>query len=173
MKNLFVIFVLLLIYVLGMSQATQITVPNYNEWVSIYSGRVGIGGDGLDTTSNISLKQSYGVGSLCIEVDTTGAAIKTANRSDSCLIVGIQFYCAEANAGGWGPYFNNVDTYKSVTNFTIVDTLDRAYAGGGNSRYFLDLSTETVEWLWADYARFFLIIGYGDSLYIRVAYGGQ
>jgi len=175
MNNLILIFALLLFLLnLSESQTPVRTTPQVQEWTNIFNGRVGAGGDGIDTTSNISIKGSIGVGTLCIEVDTTSAALETAQRSDSCLGIGIQYYCSEANAGGWGPYYNNIDTYKvtAVTNFTLLDTLDRLYAAKTNGRYFIDLG-EFNEWAWADYARFFLFIGYGDSLYVRVSYGGQ
>lgn len=167
------ILVILLMVAVSFAQVNVRTVPQAHEFTSIFAGTVGAGADGIDTTSAFSPKFWEGVSTLCIESDTTGASVDLAQQSDSCLTIGIQFYCSETNAAGWGAYYNNKDTAPGgVADFTTLDTLDRAYVNVATGRHFIDLA-EFTEWIWADSVHFFLIIGNGDSLTVNAAIGGQ
>ena len=173
MKN--VLVVLLLTVVMAFGQVTVKAVPQSHDWIKLYSEStgyllVGDGGDGVDTSLAFSAKGWDGVAVLGLKSDTTGASAESAQQSDSCLTIFIQF---KNNNLGWGQYQNDNDSYKSLSGLTKLDTLDRAYlnVAGTVYRYF-DIAAYT-EWMWADSVRFLFAIGYADSLKLYPEAGGQ
>lgn len=163
-----IVALLLLVGVLT-AQNTVTTVPSTKYWTSVYSGTL----SGMDTTSAMQIYWFTGVLTMAIETDTTGASVNAANQSDSCLTIGYQLYCGQSNIQSWGPYYNNIDTWTSVTNYTKIDTVDRAYVNTGESVFFIDLQNEADQLCWADSVRFFIGIGATDSLKVNVSIGGQ
>jgi len=168
-----IILLVLLAVGLGFAQTSVWTSPQYHGWVEIFNGILN-GADGCDTTTAISLQSWSGTLTLAIETDTTGASVEAANQSDSCLTVGMQFYCASANIARWGSYYEDTDTYYgSIAEFTRIDTLGRAKVNRAAGVYFIDIQYEADQLAWADSIRFLLNIGATDSLKVVVSAGGQ
>ena len=168
-----VIFFVLMCVVLGFAQTQVATHPQYHGWVEVFNSTLN-GADGCDTTTAISMQAWTGTLTLAIETDTTGASVASANQSDSCLTVGMQFFCASSNIGRWGSYYEDTDTYYgSIAEFTRIDTLARSKVNRAAHVYFMDIQYEADQLAWADSIRFLLNIGATDSLKVVVSAGGQ
>jgi hypothetical protein len=98
-----------------------------------------------------------GAVTLWFLMDTTGASVKAANQSDSCMTVWLQLKNKELNV--WGGYYS-----ETTSGYTVLDTIDRAYINvAGTVCPYMILAEET-SWAAADSARFGFVIGVGDSL---------
>lgn len=179
MKKLLVIgFVIMLLFQFADAQPNVQTSPKPQAWLKIFDGTIGAGGDGVDTTDAFPINKIGGVFTVFIKTDTTGASVELANQSDSCLTVALQLKHARTgnNAAdsslGWGSYYNDNDSYKSVSNISKLDTLDRAIVNVATGLKYMKLG-EFDPWNWADSARLILYIGHGDSLKARLEAGGQ
>ena len=98
-----------------------------------------------------------GAVTLWFLMDTTGASVKAANQSDSCMTVWLQLKNKELNV--WGGYYS-----ETTSGYTVLDTIDRAYINvAGTVCPYMILAEET-SWAAADSARFGFVIGVSDSL---------
>lgn len=158
------------------SQATIKTRPETHTWQRIYDGILGAKGDGIDTTSAISIRDFKGSVTLWIKTDTTGAAQLTANKSDSCLTVWFQLkrYYKDPNTGviyqDWGGHYAETNLAKSR-----IDTVARSKVNVAGANFYIQPAKDVSDgsWTWADSLRFILSIGVGDSLTTTVDVGGQ
>jgi len=164
-------YFLVLILFMG-AYAQEKTIPNYTpkEGIEIYNATtkllVGDGGDGVDTTAAFRVDNVEGAIVLYWVTDTTGASTKSANQSDSCLIVNIQL---RPKNGTWSE-----DGYKrSAATYTKLDTVDRAQVNTATTVGFYTELGLKDQFAPAYEARLILQCGVGDSLYISslIKYG--
>jgi hypothetical protein len=172
MKKL-ILLLILISAIMAFAQPAVKTVPNTHSFEKLYRESVGYlllgdGADGVDTSLAVSARDFEGDMTLSWVSDTTGASVKAANKSDSSLTIGIQFknknYDGMTN-DGWGPYYNDSDTYKGIVEYSKLDTLDRAYVNVAQSVFrYVSLGRTFDDWALADSIRFIFFIGVGDSL---------
>ena len=173
MKVLLLLIVLIPALLFGQNHVT--TKPQDHDWIKLYNEStgyllVGEGADGIDTSLAFSAKKWEGVATLYLYADTT-AATSDATRSDSSLSVGVQF---KNKKHGWGCIYNDLDTHLGVTNFTKLDTIDRAYINVATPKHlYMNIGGFSSTWMWSDSARFIFYIGTGDLLYLKPEIGGQ
>ena len=138
--------------------------PNYKPGKLIFDAAL-TGSTAGTYTDAFPIKNMLGATSIFFKSDTTGAATKVANQSDSCLTVGI---ILKDNDIGWGTY------YTSATNtYTRIDTIDRIYINtGGTVIKYIDLA-QLTGWQSADSAKIWLQIGTTDTLDLDISYGGH
>jgi hypothetical protein len=113
----------------------------------------------------VSTKGYDGAVTLWFLGDTTAAAVKEANQSDSCLTVYLALKNNETNV--WGGLYS-----ETTTGYTKLDTVDRAYINtGGTVCPYMVLAKEDA-WAVADSAKFMFGIGKTDSLYMKIVMQG-
>ena len=164
-----VLFVLLLLAGLCFAQQRVVVTPNSHDWVEVFNDTIGTS----ETTTAFSAKQWEGVTTLCIEADTTVSTL--TYQSDSCMTVGVQYYCGSTNIASWGPYYNAVTASANggLTNFTKIDTIARGVINKSTSVVFMNIPDIMPSYAWADSARIVVNIGNGDSLIAVISAGGQ
>ena len=166
MKKLFILLFLLLFVSSALPQVSVKTVPNYNtEWIWGDGGTWETLCAANTTTNGFAIEKEEGAITIWFLSDTTDAAALGANQSDSCLTVNLQLY--DTDVGGWGGYYGDF-----TTNYSKLDTIDRAIVNVAHTNYYYMVLAEFTEWASADSGRLVLGIGVGDSLNIKVLKAG-
>jgi hypothetical protein len=170
----FILTILLLIVFAGLSfgQAKVTTIPSFHQgyWLlgSATDYVVITGSTSGQATTAFSAEKWRGAATLWFIADTSDAdsAKKNANVSDSCLAIGLQL--KSKLLGGWGGLYS-----ETTTNYTILDTIDRAYVNNSSDMYHYLPLAEEPSWANADSARFLLFIGTTDTLPGKLLIQGQ
>ena len=126
---------------------------------------VGQAAGGMQDGTAINIEGYDGAVLLWFLGDTTVAAEKSAQQSDSCLTVYMALWNNEI--GVWGGLYS-----ETTTGYTKLDTVDRAYINtGGTVAPYMVLADES-SWAHADSVKFMFQIGTSDSLYMKVVMQG-